>query len=86
MTTTKTGQSEPTGIKHIEKAWFEAVGCKWPECNCKVPYWAFSHHNRKAHCLRYRIEENLKWIEENPGYGCIERLRENEELQRRVRV
>lgn len=28
----------------------KALGCKWPECTCKVPDYALSEHNRKEYC------------------------------------
>lgn len=27
------------------------IGCRWPECSCKVPDFAFSEHNRRKYCL-----------------------------------
>jgi hypothetical protein len=32
-------------------------GCTWPECQCEVPYWAFSQDVRKKFC---KIEEEHK--------------------------
>ena len=29
------------------------IGCRWPECNCSVPYWAFSQEVRKQYCKKY---------------------------------
>lgn len=36
--------------KHLQD-----LGCSWPECNCKVPDYAFSEHNRRKYCEVLKI-------------------------------
>lgn len=43
--------------EHYEK--FYNV-CKWPECDCVVPYYAFSHYNRIQYCDKLIEEINKK--------------------------
>lgn len=30
------------------------IGCRFPECDCVVPYWAFSQEVRRKYCKLFR--------------------------------
>ena len=30
------------------------IGCKWPDCKCDVPDYAWSEHNRRQYCRKHR--------------------------------
>lgn len=47
------------------------IGCRWPECNCKVPHFAFSEHNRRQYCLR-ALSPNKGKIMENDEMATVE--------------
>jgi hypothetical protein len=32
--------------------------CKWPECDCSVPDYAFSAHNRVEYCEKLKEKRN----------------------------
>lgn len=44
------------------------MGCKWPECECSVPGFAFSEHNRKQYCRVYVSELIKEKLRDNERY------------------
>lgn len=47
------------------------IGCRWPECQCKVPYYAFSQEVRKKYCIK-ALSLNKGKIMENDNLPTAE--------------
>lgn len=48
------------------------IGCRWPECTCKVPDFAFSEHNRIQYCLSALSANKGKIMENDTTIGTVE--------------
>lgn len=55
--------------KLIETERLSTTECNFPECNCVVPDYAFSRHNRKEFCKI--VQKGLDPIQDRCKYGWV---------------
>lgn len=54
------------GLRVFE--WYEECECTFPKCACNVPDYAFSSHNRKEFCDKWKqeLKEQEEWNNREP--------------------
>lgn len=53
------GRPTDHGIKMELKPLYD-LGCRFPECECIVPYWAFSQEIRRPYCEKVKHDLELE--------------------------
>lgn len=54
--------------RYVDELDLQPNGCTWPKCDCKVPDYAFSMHNRVHYCkkLTETIEKGTLEARQSP--------------------